>query len=314
MEKKKVYAVVVTYNRYKYLLECIEALLTQSYALENIVIVNNASTDRTEEALKEKGYLDDSRITYLLQEKNIGGAGGFYEGMKYVSEQDYDYLWIMDDDTIPNNDSLEELLKGESKLISNGENPSFLASSVFGENGELMNVPVINTYDSKNGYPFWYRYLSDSIVYIKRATFVSLLFPKKSVDIVGLPCKDYFIWGDDYEYTQRLVKIVGHAFMIGKSKVIHKRKNPQTLSLFKVNDKERLNNFYLLYRNGLINKIYYDGKKAAIYQLMKDVYNVLRCLTTKYPFKRMKQIIKGDFKAIIEYHKFKKYIDNQIKK
>ncbi len=49
---KKVAIVVVTYNRLKLLLQAIDALLKQTYTNADILIINNASTDETEETLK----------------------------------------------------------------------------------------------------------------------------------------------------------------------------------------------------------------------------------------------------------------------
>ena len=43
-----------------------------------IVLVDNASTDGTEDYLRELGFIDDVHPThYLRLEKNVGGAGGF---------------------------------------------------------------------------------------------------------------------------------------------------------------------------------------------------------------------------------------------
>src|SRR4028119_143552 len=93
-------AVVVTYNRKQLLLECIDALLSQTRSLDKIILIDNACTDGTPEILREKGYLDNAYIDYMRLPENIGGAGGFHEGIKRGYEVGYDWLWLMDDDTI----------------------------------------------------------------------------------------------------------------------------------------------------------------------------------------------------------------------
>ena len=65
MEKKKVCAVVVTYNRKALLLECVQAILRQSYPIEKIVIIDNASTDQTEEYLEENGILGKEQTDFV---------------------------------------------------------------------------------------------------------------------------------------------------------------------------------------------------------------------------------------------------------
>ena len=223
MGEIKVAAVVVTYNRKKLLMECLNAILRQSYPVSDIVIIDNASTDGTEVELKINGFFDDSRIHYFLLENNIGGAGGFYEGIRKVGTYSADWIWIMDDDTIPMEDCLIELLNG-NKLISNDlknqRKISFLASAIYGLHNEYMNLPMISHKLADNGYEYWYQFLKDGMVNISSATFVSILINMKAIKKCGYPCKEYFIWGDDWEYTRRLTKYYGDAYMVGDRKSV----------------------------------------------------------------------------------------------
>ena len=171
-------------------------------------------------------------------DSNTGGSGGFYEGMKVSSSSEVDWLWIMDDDTIPTSDCLEQLLAADDFI--DDDNTSFYASAVFGSAGEFMNVPNIDTSESANGYPHFYKYLGEGIINIADATFVSLLIRKDAVLRCGLPCKDYFIWGDDGEYTLRLTHFYGPAYMVGKSIAIHKRMGAKKLDLSNFQDENRI--------------------------------------------------------------------------
>jgi len=109
-QKEKIAAVVVTYNRKDLLKECLDALLNQTRPLDSIILIDNASTDGTPEFLKEKGYLDNPKIDYVRLPENTGGAGGFHEGVKRGYEKGYDWLWLMDDDALPEKSSLNNLL------------------------------------------------------------------------------------------------------------------------------------------------------------------------------------------------------------
>uniref|UniRef100_UPI001033D924 glycosyltransferase n=1 Tax=Klebsiella pneumoniae TaxID=573 RepID=UPI001033D924 len=96
--KRKVAAVVVTYNRVELLKRAIDALLAQSVELEYIVVVNNNSSDAT------KDYLDSNqnkKIMPIHLSTNTGGAGGFSAGISFAHGLGVDYIWIMDDDAIP---------------------------------------------------------------------------------------------------------------------------------------------------------------------------------------------------------------------
>ena len=125
----RVHAVVVTYNRKELLKECIDAILNQSVPVEKLILIDNNSTDGTNEYLEEYGYMKNPVIEYKRLSENIGGAGGFYEGMKLARSYSPDWIWIMDDDTVPTASCLEELLK--AKKVIKGK-VSFLASAVRG--------------------------------------------------------------------------------------------------------------------------------------------------------------------------------------
>src|SRR4051812_35207484 len=70
-------AVVVTYNRKALLTECLQALGAQTRAPDEILVVDNASTDGTAAMVRE--HFPDVRLEAL--DTNRGGAGGFHHGL-----------------------------------------------------------------------------------------------------------------------------------------------------------------------------------------------------------------------------------------
>lgn len=106
MSNEKVCAVVVTYNRKQLLGDCLRSLLAQTRAIDEIVIIDNASTDGTETFLAA----EFSELRVLRQAENLGGAGGFHAGMKWAVEQGFDWVWVMDDDVVMRPDALEVML------------------------------------------------------------------------------------------------------------------------------------------------------------------------------------------------------------
>ena len=82
MENTFVACVVVTYNRLGCLKQCLNALRNQSCQQFDIIVVNNGSTDGTKE------FLDSQKDIIVIHQQNLGGAGGFYAGMKYMMEHE----------------------------------------------------------------------------------------------------------------------------------------------------------------------------------------------------------------------------------
>lgn len=270
----KVYAVVVTYNRKQLMSECLEAIKKQTLKPERIIIIDNHSTDGTYDFLSERGFLTED-VEYIYMEKNLGGAGGFHAGVKKGYEEGAEWLWIMDDDTIPEQGALQAFAEARLKLP---ENVSYMASSVFGENGEAMNVPSIASDNSENGYPDWYQLLDQGIVRITSATFVSLCINAEAVRCCGLPFQEYFIWGDDIEYTLRITSNYGPGYMIGNSKVIHKRKITKIPDILSEIEASRIKMHYYSIRNNLVNIKEYYGDKAAKSVFKHNIKNAVKIL------------------------------------
>lgn len=306
---QRVAAVVVTFNRKQLLLECVQAILAQTHKLSRIIIIDNASTDGTEEYLTDAGIMNEPVIDYRKMSKNTGGAGGFYEGIKIASSfDDIDWVWIMDDDTIPDDTALEELVHASEIK----ENASFFASCVRGMNNEPMNVPVLDFGPSENGYMNWYMDLDHNMVKIRQATFVSLLISAKAIEKCGLPCKDYFIWGDDYEYTMRLTEYYGPAFFVGKSWVCHKRFNAKSISIANEEDPNRIKNYSYFYRNTLFNIYLYAGPKKQFKQYIKYSIESLKILKTKNGVKKFKVMQKGLLESFAKRKHFRDFLDKEL--
>ena len=106
IEPMHVAAVVVTYNRLPLLQQCLQALDAQTAALAAIWVIDNASTDGTEAAVRGMNL---PNLIYRHTGRNLGGAGGFAYGVREAALAGYDALWLMDDDTIPEPEALEKL-------------------------------------------------------------------------------------------------------------------------------------------------------------------------------------------------------------
>lgn len=212
----KVAAIVVTYNRFELLKKCIDAIQAQIAVLETIIVVNNNSTDGSTEWLNEQKGLQ------VIHQENKGGSWGFQTGIKAAYEQGYDWLWVMDDDTIPHSDSLAALLKNIEDVSQLGvNNIGFIGSKVLWKDGSahLMNLPNIHTFDFKG--EAFNSYDAAKLYGITSCSFVSVLISHQAVQSVGLPIKEFFIWADDQEYTQRISRAGFRGFYSSTSAVLH---------------------------------------------------------------------------------------------
>lgn len=267
MSQKKVAIIVVTYNRLKLLKEEIEALRAQTYTDSQIVVINNGSTDDT------LSWLQQQQDIITITQDNVGGAGGFFTGMKYAAENNYEYCWVMDDDVICEANALEELVEG----FKNVPNAGFVCSKVVGSDGCSMNVPILDVREGNHGYSEWYNESKYDLLRVKKATFVSVLFPTKIIKEVGLPLREYFIWGDDWEYTQR-ISSKHVSYMSLKSTVVHMRALQQRIIFENERDPRRIKNYFYAFRNNSYNDLKFKEKtKFHVYASL--IFHSLKCLS-----------------------------------
>ncbi|CAH1850343.1 glycosyltransferase family 2 protein [Convivina praedatoris] len=242
--ESKVSAVIVTYNRLSLLKEVINSLQNQQTSLSHIIVVDNASKQDTQDYLESLG----NQIDYLRLPENIGGAGGFNRGVRHFMEHtDDDYVWLMDDDTVPYPDTLTALLN----FAQQQQNFGFLASDVRWTDGHRakMNRPApmnrLQVIPENQVEP----------VQLQNATFVSLLLKRSVVKQIGLPITEFFIWGDDIEYTERAGRIAP-GYFVPSAKVVHKMTTNVGSSI--LNDvPARIPRYFYSYRN----KMYYANRR-----------------------------------------------------
>ncbi len=88
---------ILTYNRASYLRESITSVLASSYKDFTLTVVDNCSTDDTEDVVKS---FDDPRLKYVKHPENIGGINNINSAIK-MSTGDYVVLFHDDDKMTP---------------------------------------------------------------------------------------------------------------------------------------------------------------------------------------------------------------------
>jgi rhamnopyranosyl-N-acetylglucosaminyl-diphospho-decaprenol beta-1,3/1,4-galactofuranosyltransferase len=179
---EKICAVIVTFNNVSMLANLLNDLHIQSRLPDEVLVVDNASLDQTESMVK----VNYPAVNYIKLEENLGSAGGYYEGIKRAIESS-DFIYTLDDDVCLKPDTLSEIVKGFQLLEKSL--PSRIGAVRSVGKGHPEEVPT------KLDICPW------------RGT----LFKTSIVQEAGLPSPDYFLYGEDLEYSLRLTK-KGYSF------------------------------------------------------------------------------------------------------
>ena len=192
---EKVAAVVVTYNRKNLLIKCVKALENQSRPLDAIYVINNNSSDGTKE------WLDTQKQLNVIHQDNVGGAGGFYRGIKEAYNAGYDLIWAMDDDVNPTQNCLKTLM--ECRNTQTG-----ILCPQRRMNGKIILGETLKFNLSNPLKPFKRNLLLSDFkdkksIGIEGMAFEGPLIEKAVIKNIGFPNKDLFIFYDDSDYSYR---------------------------------------------------------------------------------------------------------------
>jgi rhamnopyranosyl-N-acetylglucosaminyl-diphospho-decaprenol beta-1,3/1,4-galactofuranosyltransferase len=291
--KYKIAAVVVTYNRLALLQECITSLRNQTRKLDEIIVVNNSSTDGTFEWLSSQ-----TDLTVITQE-NSGSAGGQHTGIKTAYERGHDWIWCMDDDGFPDNNCLATLvrvIKQEmpavvSPIVLNKINHSQLAfySPILKKTKYLGSTILKNEFLNQSG---------EKIIEGFGFFYNGVLISRGVITKVGLPIRELFIWGEEQEYFFRMKKNKIRMVTCAEALFYH----PQTrLKLKKILfDKYAYagtidDRYYYLFRNkGYISKTYFRFFDIK-YVISQCVFYVVFC---RFDIKSLRFFLKAYFDGI----------------
>lgn len=201
-------AVVVTYNRLEKLKKSLAAFADMTQLPRYLLVVDNASTDGTDEYLEtwKEQYAGFEKIVVHMKE-NVGGSGGFHEGLQRSLALPADWIWVSDDDAYPDKDAFAQV--SQYLETHNAKDIAAVCAKVI-KNGQL-DVNHSKGYIQKGIFieetiADFHQYETEQQFELFSLTYVGAVLNKGILQKAGLPNKDYFIYWDDLEHGLRMKK------------------------------------------------------------------------------------------------------------
>jgi rhamnopyranosyl-N-acetylglucosaminyl-diphospho-decaprenol beta-1,3/1,4-galactofuranosyltransferase len=208
--RPRVAAAVITFNRRDVLGRSLSALLAQTRPPDEIIVVDNASSDGTATMLAE----DFPFVRVVRMSENTGAAGGFAAGLEAGVSRGHEWVWIFNDDDVPAPETLEMMLTAAAELppragmVGCARRDADGAPSTLGARWRHHHIPVPPS--DPGGPP-----LPVDIV-----TFSGTLVRADLVRQVGVPKRQFFMMVEDLDYCLRARSAGWEIYVIPRPMVI----------------------------------------------------------------------------------------------
>ncbi|MDI6883463.1 MAG: glycosyltransferase [Patescibacteria group bacterium] len=209
--------VIPTYNKAKHIKKAIGGVLSQTYQNLEVIVIDDGSTDNTQEVVKS---FNDPRIIYIWQE-NKGPAAARNTGIKktqgkYIAFLDSDDFW------------LKEKLEKQVRFLEENPEVGLLGSGCYqlDEKGEVIGEKI---------FPAENKVLQKILIKYNPFIQSSVILRKEVFDRMG-KYDENFLQSEDYELWLRIAK--SHKIANLSEPLVKKRYYKE--SLLPGKDKEQL--------------------------------------------------------------------------
>jgi GT2 family glycosyltransferase len=281
----KVYIIILNYNGWIDTIECIKSILTIDYQNYQLVIVDNNSQDKSLKKIQyylseeisvpfviydkntaEQGgdwIKEDNKIILIDAQENKGYAAGNNVGIRFAqARNDYDYIWVLNNDTIVHSQALSNLVESANQVNNVGiwaskllyyRNPDTIQNVGCTYNKWLCTSSQIGHLEKDEG-----QYNDDGSS--RRIDFVvgaSAFVTKRFIDNVGEMCEEYFLYCEELDWALRGKKegfSLGYCF---KSKVYHKEGGSIGSDTANKNQRSKLSDYYGIRSKLILTRKFY---------------------------------------------------------
>ncbi|HKI77470.1 MAG TPA: glycosyltransferase [Ignavibacteriaceae bacterium] len=297
-------AVIVTYNnRFKLLNKVVDSLLKTD--ITKIIVVDNNSDKESKYNLSKLEKSLDGKLKICELIENTGSAGGYSKGLKeFHLDNDCHFVWLLDDDNLPELDALTTIKKFWNSISFNDKekNIALLAyrkDRTIYYQAALKNKPDLtigpkNTFLGFDLKTFLIKHKNKLLVFknsdisveyenksfgeVSASYYGGIFFHKKLLEKIGYPNSDFFVYQDDIEFTSRISRYGGKIYVLFDSNINdidenwnEKRKSESILKIPSVSDVDKFRLYYQLR-----NRIYFEKNfwttNSLLFLINKIIY------------------------------------------
>lgn len=221
--KPKIAAYITLYEDQQAARKCLQAIKSQTVSVDCIFIVDNSDHQLL-------NHLDDSSILVHHFPGNIGISQGIILALKWAIQEEYNFLWTFDQDSIPSLNCLSILLKSYQELTEkNYHKIGIISPTAYDERSKLV-IGGVNFHNDR----FVHCQYNESISYYECDAPITSgsLIDLTAAKLTDFPIDALFIDGVDFDYGLKFRKKGFRNFVITKAKLQHNYANPINVNIF----------------------------------------------------------------------------------
>lgn len=201
MLERKLGIIILNYNGLTDTINLLESIWKSVHTIEySVIIVDNAS-DNCEADYLETTY--GNRITLLRSMMNSGYAAGNNLGIRYAVKSGFNYLCILNNDTIITDDFFADCVN----YLDNHPNVAFISPAVIGENNKIQSLG--GTYSPIKGNTYFnhcgedYNQADGREIICDLVFGACMIFKASLLDYIGYIPEVYFLFYEETEWCLR---------------------------------------------------------------------------------------------------------------
>lgn len=196
MANPRVSVVMPTYNYGRFIGEAIDGFLNQTFSDFELIIVDDGSTDHTQEVI---AAYEDARIRLIVREENSGSAVWARNDGMAVARGDYIAVADADDVSVP------KRLASQVRFLDRHDDVDFVGGGLLpvDEQGVTMGYPVYKPVFRKRPEKYRLRMLHGKTVFVHS----SLLF--RQIVLKKMGGYHFYTSGGDTEFILRATRYFG---------------------------------------------------------------------------------------------------------
>lgn len=255
----KILISILNWNRCDDLRRLIKSVLkdvsTQSQNTYKIVVIDNASTDASI-PMMESEY---NEIDVIINSENLGGSGGFNTALRYGIKENFDFVWMLDNDV----EVIPGALQGLLDTMALDPKIALVGSKILHRDDPKVvvelgaNINPLSTFPSPLYQNMLDTNLKARVLDVDYVAICSALIRMSVISTCGILDENFFLMWDDMEWGLRLRRYGYRVVAANKSAVIHPGFTERTVSTMFT---------YYAWRNHLyFISVTYKGLKRIFY-------------------------------------------------